>query len=195
MATKPDVLVGASSPAAAALVAVTRDIPIVMTVIGDPIALRLTSSMSRPTRNITGFTTSSVSLVGKRLELLRELVPDLRKVAYLFAPSSPMVTTLDHQVHSAADGLGITLVPLPVTTKESLIDGFALADREQIQAALVETNSTIVHLGGHIVNECMMRDLPAMHAWYFEVREGALMSYGPAVVENQAGSAKYIDRI
>ena len=106
-----------------------------------------------------------------------------------------MVTTVDYQVHNAADRHGITLVPLPVTTKESLIDGFALADREQVQAALVETNSTIVHLGGHIVNECMMRDLPAMHTWYFEVHEGALMSYGPAVVENHAGSAKYIDRI
>ena len=194
VATKPDVLVGASSPAAAALVAVTRDIPIVMTVIGDPIALRLTSSMSRPTRNITGFTTSSVSLVGKRLEPLRELVPDLRKVAYLFAPSSPMVTTLDDQVHNAADRLGITLVPLPVTTKESLIDGFALADREQVQAALVETNSTSPSRRTH---RKRMHDarLPAMHTWYFEVHEGALMSYGPAVVENHAGSAKYIDRI
>ena len=185
-ATKPDVMVGATSPGVAALAALSTDIPIVMTVVGDPIALRLTDSMARPTRNVTGFTLSSSSLAGKRLELLRELLPNLRRVAYLFATSSPMETAFEQHVRSAADSLGIVLVAQEVTTVESVADAFARADREDVQAVLIETNPTLVDLGGHILNECMVRDLPAMHAWFFEVRGGALMSYGPATVKNHA---------
>src|ERR1700742_274141 len=71
VATRPDVIVAATTQAATALFAATRDIPIVMTLVGDPIALGLSGSMSRPTGNITGFTTSSTSLAAKRLEILR----------------------------------------------------------------------------------------------------------------------------
>jgi ABC transporter substrate binding protein len=74
-ATSPDVIIGSTSPAAVVLAAATVDIPIVMTVVGDPIALGLSNSISRPSRNATGFTNSSVSLAAKRLELLREFVP------------------------------------------------------------------------------------------------------------------------
>ena len=82
VATKPDVLVGASEVAADVLAKATHDIPIVITVMADPIASGLSSSMSRPTRNVTGFTISSLTLSAKRLELLYELIPDLRGVAY-----------------------------------------------------------------------------------------------------------------
>ena len=81
VATKPDVLVGASEIAADVLAKATRDIPIVITIMADPIASGLTGSMSRPTRNVTGFTLSSPTLSAKRLQLLHELIPDLRRVA------------------------------------------------------------------------------------------------------------------
>jgi putative ABC transport system substrate-binding protein len=190
-----DVLVGATTPAAVALAAATTEIPIVMTVVGDPVLLRLTESLSRPTRNVTGFTISTPSLAGKRLELLRELVPGLRRVLYLFAPNSPMEIVFEQQVRKAAESLGISLLAAPVTTAASVAEAFALADAPRVQAALVESNPVLVHLGGHIQNECAVRDLPAMHAWFFEVRGGALLSYGPATVENHAGAAIYIDRI
>jgi putative ABC transport system substrate-binding protein len=98
VATKPDVLVGASEIAADVLAKATRDIPIVITVMGDPIASGLTSSMSRPTRNVTGFTLSSPTLGAKRLELLHELIPGLRRVAYLTTPVGPMYNVFEHQV-------------------------------------------------------------------------------------------------
>jgi putative ABC transport system substrate-binding protein len=194
-ATRPDALVGATSPGAVALAGATKSIPVLMTVVGDPIALGLTNSMSRPSGNVTGFTLSSPTLAGKRLELLRELNPNLRKVAYLRPTTSPMITTFEQQVRNAAASFGITLVFLSATTEAAVADAFALADREQVQAVLVETNPTNVQLGGHIMNECLVRDLPAMHAWLFEVRAGALMSYGPATLENHAGVAGYFDRI
>jgi len=180
---------------AEALAAATSDIPIVMTVIGDPIAVGMTKSISRPSRNVTGFTLSSATLAAKRLELLHQLVPGLNKVAYLTMPTSLMYVAFEQQVRTAANVLGITLIPVPVTTDASVTDGFGLIDSEKVQAVLVESNPTNMRFGAHIIDECLVRDLPAIHTWFFEVQAGALMSYGPAVLENHAGAARYVDRI
>ena len=83
VATRPDVIVSSTSKAARALTDATGTIPIVMATIGDPIALGVTTSMSRPTGNVTGFTASSATLAAKRLELLRELMPGMRKMAHM----------------------------------------------------------------------------------------------------------------
>lgn len=195
VAMRPDVIVGSTSPAALALAATTPDIPIVMTVVGDPIALGLTISMSSPSRNLTGFTNSSVSLAAKRLELLRELVPGLRKVAYLWVPLNPLTKRFGEEVRSAANALGISLVSLPLTSGVDIGTAFTLAEKEQVMAVLVESDELAVRFSGSIVDECLVRNLPAMHAWPFEVRNGALISYGPAVVENYPRTAIYVDRL
>jgi putative ABC transport system substrate-binding protein len=195
VATKPDVLIGASEIAADVLAKVTRDIPIVITVMGDPIASGLTSSMSRPTRNVTGFTLSSPTLGAKRLELLHELVPDLRRVAYLTTPVGPMHNVFEQEVRNAANALSLVIFPVPIITEESVTEGFEMAEREKVQAVLVESSPSNVRLGTRIIDECLFRDLPAIHPWYFEVRAGALMSYGPTLLENHAGAARYVDRL
>ena len=114
VAAKPDVIVGQASPAALALFHATQDIPIVMAVVGDPIALGLTSSMSRPTHNVTGFTISSLSLAAKRLELLHDIVPSLHKAAYLWVSENPLTALSESRVRHAAEVLGIKLVSLPL---------------------------------------------------------------------------------
>lgn len=195
VATNADVIVAATSPAAIALAVATITIPIVMTVVGDPIALGLTSSMSHPSRNITGFTNSSVSLAAKRLELLREIVPDLRKVAYLWVPLNPLTKQFGEQVRKAAEALGIELVSLPLTTGTDIATAFTLAEKEHVTAVLIESDELAVRFSGSIVDECLVRNLPAMHAWPFEVRNGALISYGPATVENYPRTAIYVDRL
>jgi putative tryptophan/tyrosine transport system substrate-binding protein len=193
--TKPDVLISASTEAAEALAAATRDIPIVMTVMLDPIAAGLSDSMSRPSRNLTGFTSSSATLAAKRLELLNELIPGLRKVAYLGAPAASTYASLDPPVRRAADALGITVVFVPITTDASVPESFEVVDREQVQAVIVGLTLTNTRVSGHIVDQCVIRDLPSIHPWPFEVDAGALMSYGPKALENHAGAARYIDRI
>jgi len=192
--TKPDVLIGASELIATALATATAEIPIVITVMGDPIAIGLSNSLSHPSRNVTGFTQSSSTLSAKRIQLLRELIPTLHKLAYLNAPG-PMIGIFEQQVREAATALGITVTTIPVTTEASVLEGFELADREQVQAVMVETSATSVRLSAHIIDECLVRDLPAIHPWSSSVRDGALMSYGPATVENNTGAAKYVDRI
>ena len=193
VATKPDVLVGASEIAADTLAKATRDIPIVITVMADPIASGLTSSMSRPTRNVTGFTLSSATLGAKRLELLHELISDLRRVAYLTTPLGPIYKALEQYVREAANTLGLAIFSVPITTEGSVADGFAIVEREKAQAILVETTPSNVRLSIRIIDECLFRAIPAIHPWYFEVRAGALMSYGPTTLENHAGAAKYVD--
>jgi putative ABC transport system substrate-binding protein len=193
--TKPDVLISASTEAAEALAAATRDIPIVITVTVDPIATGLSDSMSRPSRNVTGFTSSSATLAAKRLELLSELIPGLRKVAYLGAAAGSTYARFDPHVRTAGDALGITVVFVPITSDASVPDSFEVVDRERVQAVMVGLTPTNTRVSGHIVDECVIRELPSIHPWFFEVNAGALMSYGPKALENHAGAARYIDRI
>jgi putative ABC transport system substrate-binding protein len=195
VATNPDVIVGSTSAAAVALAAATPAIPIVMMVVGDPIALGLSSSISRPSRNVTGFTVSSISLAAKRLELLRELVPSVRKVAYLWVPLNPMTKKFGEEVRKAADALGIELVSLPLTSGLDIGAAFTLAEKEQVMAVLIESDDVTARFSGSIIDECLVRNLPAMHAWPFDVRNGALISYGPAIAENFPRTAIYVDRI
>jgi len=193
--TKPEVLISASTEAGEALARASRDIPIIMTVTLDPIAAGLTDSMSRPSRNITGFTSSSASLAGKRLQLLGELIPGLRKVAYLGAPAGSIYTKFEADVRTAADSLGIAVVFVPITTAASVPDSFEIVDREKVGAAIIGLTLANARESGHIIDQCLIRDLPCMHPWSFEVSAGALMSYGPKSLENHAGTARYIDRI
>jgi putative ABC transport system substrate-binding protein len=195
VATKPDVLIGSASPAAAALFGVTRDIPIVLTAVGDPVALGLSGSMSRPTHNVTGFTISNLSLATKRLELLHGTIPGLRKVAYLWVPENPLAALFEAHVRKAADTLGISLLSLPLTSQADIPAVFARADAERVSAVLVESDPLTLRFSANIADECLVRDLPGMHSWPVEVRNGALMSYGPAEIENIARAAVYVDRI
>src|SRR5262245_16141 len=195
VAANPDVIVGSGSSVAHALGEIATNIPVVMTVVGDPIALGLSNSMSNPSRNFTGFTNSSVALSAKRLEVLRELFPGAHKVAYLWAPESPMTQARGEQVRLAAKALGIELVPLPLMSSTDLSDAFALAQKEKIAAVLVESDLLMIRISNNIIDECLVRDLPAMHVWPFEVRAGALISYGPAAADNHPGAANYVDRL
>jgi putative ABC transport system substrate-binding protein len=132
VATKPDILVCATGAAAESLAAVTREIPIVVTVTVDAIAIGLSSSMSRPSRNITGFTSSTLSLAAKRLELLRELIPGLRKIAYLGGPPGSRYETPEQQnVHAAARALDIAAFSVPITTVDSVSEAWGGVVRDR----------------------------------------------------------------
>jgi putative ABC transport system substrate-binding protein len=195
VATKPTVLVGSTAQVAIALSEATHDIPIVITLVSDPIAIGLSASISRPSRNVTGFTISSLSLAAKRLELLHELVPAATRIAYLWAPQNPSAEFYKSKVQQAAETLGVDLVPLPLTSEADLAGAFARADEAQVKAVLAEADILTYRLSGSIVDQCLIRNLPAMHSWSIEVRNGALMSYGPAEPENNARAAVYVDRI
>jgi len=197
VAAKPNVLVGASTAAAQALAAATSHIPIILTVTVDPIGAGLSDSMARPSRNVTGFTSSTPTLVAKRLELLHQVVPGLKRVAHFTGTDGPGYRIFDSHINTAATTLGSAVVTIPITGPgaTAVAEAFALAEREKTQAVLVGVSPAMVRMSSHIVDECLVRNLPAIHPWSFEVRAGALMSYGPAALENHSGAARYIDRL
>jgi putative ABC transport system substrate-binding protein len=195
VAAKPDVIVSAAAIAARALTDATRDIPIVMVLIGDPVALGFTQSMARPTGNVTGFTTGHDTLAGKRLELLREIVPTARKVAFLWVPTNVQNRLVEARTRQAAAALNIELLSLPVTTAEEISRAIAKAESERAAALLIVADPLTVRNRRTIIDECLLRNLPAMHNYSFEVRDGALMSYGSDVGEDYGRAAVYVDRI
>ena len=127
------------------LVAATHDIPIVLTVTIDPVATGLSDSMSRPRAGLHVFKSDACA---KRLELLRELIPDLRKVAHLNVPEGSPYTIFERYVSTAAAALGITILSVPITTVAGVSDAFSAIDREKAQAVMVGISPTTTRLTG-----------------------------------------------
>jgi putative ABC transport system substrate-binding protein len=195
VAGKPDVVVSATTPAVRALTAATRDIPIVLALIGDPVALGLTQSIARPTGNVTGFTTNNETVAAKRLELLREMIPSARKLALLWVPENAQHRLVVERTRHAAARLDVELLSLPVTNAEDIAPAIAKAEKERTAGLLIAADPLTVRNRRTIIDECLLRDLPAMHNYSFEVRDGALMSYGSDVGEDYGRAAIYVDRI
>jgi putative ABC transport system substrate-binding protein len=195
VAQKPDVIVSATERAASALVEATREIPIVLALVGDPVALGLTQNMARPTGNVTGFTTGHDTVIGKRLELLREIVPGLRKTALLLTSGNAQHRLAVERARQAAAVLGIELLLLPITEADDISPAIAKAEEERAGGILVAADPLTIRNRRTIIDECLLRDLPAMHTYSFEVRDGALASYGSEVGEDYGRAASYVDRI
>jgi putative ABC transport system substrate-binding protein len=195
VAGRPAVIVSATTPAARALADATRNIPIVLALIGDPLALGLTQSMARPSGNVTGFTTGFDTVAAKRLELLRELIPSARKVALLWVRENDQHRLIVARTGQAAAALGIELLSLPVADAEDISPAIAKAEQERAAGVLVAADPLTVSNRRTIIDECLLRDLPAMHNYSFEVRDGALISYGSDVGEDYGRTALYVDRI
>jgi putative tryptophan/tyrosine transport system substrate-binding protein len=191
----PDAILSTTSTTARALLDATSTIPIVSAVLGDPIALGFTRSMSRPTGNITGFTTFNDTVASKRLQMLREMMGSMDKTALMWVPVNPQQVLLAKQTEEAAKGLGIELLSLPLNSADDIAPALAKAESEQVQAIVVAADPLTVANARAIIDECTARGLPSMHTFVFETRSGALMSYGADLSENYRRAAGYIDQI
>ena len=191
----PDAIVSTTSTATRALMDVTATVPIVAAVSGDPIALGFTKSLSRPTANITGFTTFNDTLAAKRFEMLREIVPTMHTAALMWVPVNPQQVALEAQTKRAAQTLGIELLSLPIKTAGDIAPALATAKNQNASAIIVAADPLTTVNGPAIIEGCASLKLPAMHTFAFETKNGALMSYGIDTVENYRRAAEYIDRI
>jgi putative ABC transport system substrate-binding protein len=195
IALAPAAIVSTTSTTNRAVFDATRSTPIVAAVIGEPVALGFTNSLSRPSANITGFTTFNDALAGKRLELLREMIPNIRKAALLWVPVNPQQVLLAKQTTDAAQTAGLELLSLPLKVADDIAPALAKAETEQVTAVIIAADPLTLTHHRAIIEECMVRKLPAMHTFVFEVRHGALMGYGVDVAENYRRAADYVDRI
>jgi putative ABC transport system substrate-binding protein len=195
VATRPAVIVSATTSAARALVEATRDIPIVLALVGDPVALGFTTSMARPSGNVTGFTTGNDTVAAKRLELLREMVPAARKIALMWVATNDQHRVVVERTRLAAAKLNIELLSLPVATDADIPRAIVRAEAERAGALLVTADPLTLRNRRAIIDQCLLRDLPAMHNYSVEVRDGALMAYGSDVGEDYGRAALYVERI
>jgi putative ABC transport system substrate-binding protein len=191
---KVDVLFVGSGTAALAAKKATGTIPIVM-VAGDPVGLGLVASLARPGGNVTGLSYFTEGVTARRLQLLKELVPGLTRVAVLRIPGIALHAIFWREIEVAAQKLGVALQPLEVRLPEDFEAAFASATRGKAQALIVfDEGLTVVH-GPRIVALAANSRLPAMYGFREFPDDGGLMSYGPNTVVLFRRAATFVDKI
>jgi putative tryptophan/tyrosine transport system substrate-binding protein len=195
---KPDIIIAFSTTAARPAKQATGLIPIVAVGMADPVADELVSSLARPGGNVTGTTFLGPELVGKRLQLLREVLPGLSHVAALWHPNAYSERTMAgvrNEIEVAARTLGLQLQLVPAGSPHDLVSAFAAMARERAQALIVMPSPMLFGEYKRIVSIAANSRLPAMGAAREFVELGGLMSYGANQLDLARQSATYADKI
>jgi putative ABC transport system substrate-binding protein len=174
----------------------TRAIPIVMVVVPDPVGSGLVLSLSRPGGNVTGLTSApGLDLQGKRLALLKELVPSAAKFAFLANPGVPATSARVHATEAAARSLGVEMSIVQVRAPDDLRDAFFRMRRSGVDAVLVPTDPLFLNERRRLAELAMGSRLPVMYDVREYVVAGGLAAYGPVYLELFRRAANYVDRI
>jgi putative tryptophan/tyrosine transport system substrate-binding protein len=193
---KVDVIVTATDVAIAAVKRETQTIPIVMANSSDPVGTGFVTSLARPGGNITGHSTISPELSGKRLELLREVVPKLSRVAFLWNPDVRGAVLDYNQTEGAARSLGLQLQSVEVSRAENLDRAFSAITKERAQVPIFPTPNPVGFANrGQIASFAQKNRLPSMFGQNEYVDAGGLMSYGPSNADLWRRAATYVDKI
>jgi putative tryptophan/tyrosine transport system substrate-binding protein len=185
---------GAVQPALAAKNATTM-IPIVFVAVTDPIGLGLVASLARPGRNITGLSSMSRGLSGKRLELVKESFPKASRVAVLWNPDNPSSVSSMQETKAVAPLLGIKLQSLEIRESNDLEQAFSAVKKEAAEALVLLNSPNFVNLRKQFVDLAAKSRLPAMYDESQWVDAGGLMSYGPNYPDLWRRAATYLDKI
>jgi putative ABC transport system substrate-binding protein len=174
----------------------TRTIPIVMTGNFDPVGQGFVASLAQPGGNITGLSFQGADLPGKRLEILKETVPQSTRIAVLANPASPGHAPLLHNLTVAAEALKLSLHVVELHRAEELDDAFAAMTQAGADALVVFAEpQVIMPLRGRIAALAATSRLPAMCATQVYVEAGCLMSYGSSPLDTSRRAAVYVDKI
>jgi putative tryptophan/tyrosine transport system substrate-binding protein len=191
----PDVLVAHASGVRAAQQA-TSTIPIVMGVSADPVGMGLIKSLARPGGNTTGVASQLVDLAAKRLQLLKEIVPQLKEVAVLGYESSQGARNALAETEVAAQKLGLRVHPFWLAAEPAALESiFAAIARERAAAVIVQPDSVTGRYSDRIAALALKHGLPAMGGARPFVVVGGLISYGGDFVEGWRVAARYVDKI
>jgi putative ABC transport system substrate-binding protein len=170
------------------------EVPVVFVVGGDPVEAGLVQSMARPHGNRTGMTMLAYELIGKRLELVKQIVPGLERVGYLYyAPHAGARQELK-EASAAAAALGLSLRPLPLDGAADIEPALQAIVRERLQVLLTATDSLIGRNARRIADFAMARGVPVVSGWSAHVDDGFLLSYGAGVQSFFDQLAGYADR-
>jgi putative ABC transport system substrate-binding protein len=193
---KVDVILAASTPPAVAAKSATSTIPIVMATSADPVELGLVASLARPGGNVTGLSFSvALDVVGKELELLKETVPKVRRVAVLWNPANPGNTLAMKTLRNTARSLSVQLQLLEARSPNEFEAAFAAMAREGAGALLVVPDSIFGLHRARLQDLAAKSRLPAMHGLREHTEAGGLMSYAVDLRDSFRRSATYVDKI
>lgn len=192
---KVDVLIAVTTNAAVAAKKVTSKIPIFFIGVSDPVAAGLIDSLPRPGGNITGLTNLAPALAGKRLELLKETVPKLSRVAVLWDPQNPGSIPQWQESQLAARELGLQLYSMEVSHADKYESAFKQATKAR-SAALSVTLNPLANSNQKLVAELATKNrLPAIYASVNYVENGGMMSYAQNIAADGRDASRLVDKL
>jgi len=195
IAGKVDIIVTAGTPASLAVKKATSIVPLVMVAVGDPVGTGLVRSLARPGGNLTGLSSIAPDLEGKRLQLLREIVPALSHVAMFVNSLNPFHVSSMSQARAAAQAMGIKVQMHDIRKSEDLDGAFDAIRKERPEALLILADRVFLHNRQRIVDFAKEQRLPNVNAYKELVEDGGLMSYGPSYEDMHKRAAIYVDKI
>ena len=166
-----------------------------MIAVGDPVGTGLVPTLARPGGNLTGLSSIAPDLEGKRMELLREILPNLSQVGLFTNSVNPFHTLSVGQARAAAQALGIKLQLLDVRASEDLDAAFAAILKERPEALLILADRVFLHNRARMMDFATQHRLPNVNAYRELVEAGGLMSFGPSYEDMHRRAAIYVDKI
>jgi len=192
---KVDIIAAETTPANLAVQQATSTIPIVMTLVADPVGSGLVSSLARPGGNITGLSLQLPDVAAKRLQLLREVVPTVSRVGILWNSASPNTPPQFRAAEAAAPALGVQLESLGVRGPDDFETAFQAATRRRVGALLILDDFLLARHMKRLAALTAKTKLPAMAGVTGFAEAGVLMCYGPNFPELTRRSVTYVDKI
>jgi putative ABC transport system substrate-binding protein len=192
---RPDAIVTAGTPATFAAKRATATIPIVMAPVGDPVRFGIVGSLAHPGGNITGVTMYGSELFGKRVEVLKELLPAIARLGILGNATNPATQFSWEETQQAAQALGLEPALFTVQEPNELTAAFAAMHRNGVDAVVVQADATSIIAPRQITTLAIEHHLPAIYQVREFVQDGGLISYGPSITEMTRRSAMFVDKI
>lgn len=189
------VLVSAGTLASKAVHAAGGTVPVVFTQVGEPVAAGFVKTLQRPGGSMTGFAHLLAETTGKRLELLKELIPSCRNVLVMFDPSNPTSRKSIAVARESASKLGVALKERHIGSQEEGMKALDEIDRKTTDAILIIPDSLVTNLGEKIIEASRRKRVPVMFHEEMWVQLGGLASYGPSFIELGKDAAKYVEKI
>jgi putative ABC transport system substrate-binding protein len=184
---------GAETPQIA--MSATKTIPILFFMADDPVRTGLVRNLSRPDGNVTGFSSMNADLDAKRLELLREALPALKRVGVMWSPIDPSGAAVMAAIENAARSLNILLEPLPINRADELPDAFADAKKRAVEAVMVLGTPILFPHQRRVAELAAAAGLPTISAWKSLPEAGGLLSYGTDLPAANRRIAEMVDKI
>ncbi len=195
IALKPDVILASGTPSVTALQRASRDVPIVFVRVSDPVGGGLVDSLSRPGGNTTGFMQFEYSFSGKWLELLKQILPQLSRVAVLRDSSNRSGTAQFAAMQSVASSLGVELQPIDTRDAAEIERALANFGRYQDAGLIVTPSAAVSVFQSNIIALAARYKLPAVYGFRSNVIDGGLISYGTNRIDQFRRAGEYVDRI